>query len=809
MIRKILFFILILSSCHLHAQVVIHGRVFDEKSGQPLAFVTVAERGTQTGTYSDIDGYFTLKIAGENALVSFSYVGYFPLAMQWDKTASWKVSMKRQSQAMKEVVISAGVNPAEIIMRKVIRRRDANNPEKAVGFIYDSYNKFVVLGENDSSKIVNTTPMTASDTTAMEMRAFFEEKHLFLMESATQRKHLPPSKDDEVILASRVSGLKMPGFSLLGTQLQSFSIYSEKISIMDLSYLSPLSNSAISKYFFTLEDTTYFQEDTIYTISFHPRKEKNFVGLKGTLSINTDGWAVQNLIAEPADSMESLQIKIQQQYGKYSNVWFPEQLNSFLFFPGLSMNGVLLKGVSRSYIRNVQINPDLRAREFDPVVLRMDPHAYEVPDSVWTRYRQHELDAKEQKTYAFIDSIGEAENFDKKVKLLGVIMTGQIPIGKLSIDLNRLLRVNSYEGLRLGAGIHTNDFLSRRFTVGGYYAYGFKDKQHKYGGDAFVYLYRLRNIWIQGLWESDVRETGGNILAERPKAFLNTSFYPYFISRMDRIDKQEVRLNGRVWGNLSTTISVSRQQIEANEEVSYAITRNENATVLVRDFDLREAAMTLRWAPGEKLAAVGQREVSLGSKWPVFYFRYSIGEIDNLNTKQYQRYDFLTEKTFRSALAGDLTIRFSGGFIPYDLPASLYYNMQGTNSVNYDEKDYFGIASPFTFETMRTNEFMHSRYGAMFLRHSFRDLLIQKKNFKPLLSIVHNMCWGDIENRNSLKATALQASDLFVESGITIDRLINSSLSGLGIGVFYRYGAYQYGELKDNLVFKLSSTIAL
>lgn len=578
---------------------------------------------------------------------------------------------------------------------------------------------------------------------------------------------------------------------------------------MDLSYLSPLSNSAISKYFFTLEDTTYFQEDTIYTISFHPRKEKNFVGLKGTLSINTDGWAVQNLIAEPADSMESLQIKIQQQYGKYSNVWFPEQLNSFLFFPGLSMNGVLLKGVSRSYIRNVQINPDLRAREFDPVVLRMDPHAYEVPDSVWTRYRQHELDAKEQKTYAFIDSIGEAENFDKKVKLLGVIMTGQIPIGKLSIDLNRLLRVNSYEGLRLGAGIHTNDFLSRRFTVGGYYAYGFKDKQHKYGGDALVYLYRLRNIWIQGLWESDVRETGGNILAERPKAFLNTSFYPYFISRMDRIDKQEVRLNGRVWGNLSTTISVSRQQIEANEEVSYAITRNENATVLVRDFDLREAAMTLRWAPGEKLAAVGQREVSLGSKWPVFYFRYSMGEIDNLNTKQYQRYDFLTEKTFRSALAGDLTIRFSGGFIPYDLPASLYYNMQGTNSVNYDEKDYFGIASPFTFETMRTNEFMHSRYGAMFLRHSFRDLLIQKKNFKPLLSIVHNMCWGDIENKNSLKATALQAKNLFVESGITIDRLINSSLSGLGIGVFYRYGAYQYGELKDNLVFKLSSTIAL
>ena len=473
------------------------------------------------------------------------------------------------------------------------------------------------------------------------------------------------------------------------------------------------------------------------------------------------------------------------------------------------MNGVLLKGVSRSYIRNVQINPPLKAKEFDPVVLRMDSRAYEVPDSVWAQYRQHELDEKELRTYSFIDSIGEAENFDKKVKLLGVILTGQIPIGKLSIDLNRLIRVNSYEGFRLGAGVHTNDFLSRRFRVGGYYAYGFKDKQHKYGGDALVYFYRLRNIWIQGLWESDVRETGGNILAERPVNFLNTGFYPYFISRMDRIEKQEVRLNGRVWGNLSANISISRQQVKANEEISFAIVRNENTTVYVRDFNLKEAAMTLRWAPGEKLAAVGQKEVSLGSKWPVFYFRFCLGETDQLNTKHYQRYDFLSEKTFRSALAGDLTIRISGGFIPYDLPASLYYNMQGTNSVNYDEKDYLGIASPFTFETMRTNEFMHSRYGALFLRHSFRDLLIQTKKFKPLLSIIHNMCWGDIENKDSFKATALQAKDLFVESGITVDRLINNNLTGLGIGIFYRYGAYRYNDLKDNLVFKISTTIAL
>ena len=59
---------------------------------------------------------------------------------------------------------------------------------------------------------------------------------------------------------------------MLGTQLQSFSFYEDEVNILDLQYLSPLHNSALRKYIFTLEDTTFVGTDTLFVLSFQPKK---------------------------------------------------------------------------------------------------------------------------------------------------------------------------------------------------------------------------------------------------------------------------------------------------------------------------------------------------------------------------------------------------------------------------------------------------------------------------------------------------------------------------------------------------------
>lgn len=791
----------------VQAQVRVNGRVVDSQTRQPLAFVTILESGTSNGVYADIDGYFSIILSAPQAMVSFSYVGYSALRTTWDGTSPWIVTMAASSFRLQEARVVAGENPADIILRKVIAARDRNNPEKSASFSYESYNKFILKAEEDTLPDNKPFSPEVPDSIREKMKAFMDSQHLFLSESISKRKHLPPDRDEEVVLANRVSGFQSAPFTMLGTQLQSFSVYTESIQVLDVPYLSPLAGSALSKYFFTLEDTAFIGNDTVYTISFHPRKGKNFKGLTGTLSVNNNGWAVQHFIATPAKAEESVQIRIQQQYLQKEGAWFPEQLNAFLRFPAMAVNGMNVVGEARSYIRKLEVNPPLRNREFGPVVLRMDPRAAEVPDSLWNEFREHPLELKEQRTYTFMDSLGEAQNFDRNLKLLTMLTTGQLPIGKISIDLNRLIGLNEYEGFRLGAGAHTNDFLSRRFSVGGYYAYGFKDKGHKYGGDIRLYLQRKRDMYVQVLYASDVKEAGGNQAEVRRTGFITNSFYPLLISHMDQVEKWEARLNGRMAGNLTANAFVNRQEIAMYKGNIFFIPRDEASSVIIRSFRIAEAGLHLRWAPGERLAETGTREVVLSSRWPVWYFRYTAGITDNLSASdRYYRYDVLVDKTFRTPLWGDLSIRVHGGYIPGDLPLSLYYNARGTNTINFSENRYLGIASPFNFETMRTNEFLHNRYVAVHLRHSFRDLLYSTKKFHPTLTLVHNMIWGDLKNPFLHSRPARQADKGFFESGLCIDQLIKSGFSGLGLGIFYRYGPYALPAADQNLVVKISST---
>jgi hypothetical protein len=792
-----------------YAQFKVKGRIFNSITSEPLAFVTVMQDGTQNGTFTDIDGYFSLNLPDRESLINFSYVGFNSEKLVWNGSTLWEVRLTPLVKELRVATITAGENPGERIMRKVIRWKDKNNPEKSTAFIYNSYNKLVIMGDPDSTELEASSATNSLDSTSIKMRTFFKEKHLYMMESATQRRHLPPGKDEEVILASRVSGFKAAPFALLGTQLQSFSVYEDNLMVLDISYLSPISGSAISKYFFHLEDSTLIGADTVYTISFHPRKGKNFNGLVGSLTINSNGWAVQNIIASPADTGSSVQIKIQQQYTRFNSTWFPEQLNSFLSFPNMSVNGVNIVGVSHSYIRDLELNAQLKRSSFGPVTLRMDPKAADVPDSLWNIYRQHSLDVKEAATYGYLDSVGKAENFEQKLKIINILATGKIPMGKLSWDIDRFFRANDFEGLRLGAGLHTNDFLSRVFSLGGYYAYGFKDQGHKYGGDLLFHLYCKRNAWIQFVYEQDVKETGGNIISNRKNAFLSNNFYPIFISAMDEVEKMEVRINGRLVGNLSSLLFANYQTVSTVSDYRFLVPKNEQISVLVRNFSIYEAGVGLRWAPGEKLALMGDRELSLGSKWPLFFLRYTMGRTDISNERSsFQRFDAEIEKTFRMALTGDFSVRVTGGWVPYNLPAHMNYNAQGTNTNSYNHDRYVGLAAPYTFETMRTNEFIHSRVVQVHFRHSFKDLLFKSGKFKPLLSVVQNMCWGDIENPASHTIIGRQAKEGFFESGLVIDQLMKSAFSGIGLGVFYRYGPYAGVSTEDNIVVKISTNIS-
>jgi hypothetical protein len=779
-----------------------NGKVVDKSSNEPLAFVAIAIKGTSIGTYSDIDGMFNLSPIKPGDVVVFNFIGYSTLELNYSGEETWRVELLRKPVTLGEVVIRPGVNPAERIIQAAIDHKDQNDPEKNEAFTYDSYNKLVFMPSIDSLSIYDDSlKYNSLDTNDREVVDMAREQYFFMLESVSQRKFLPPGKSEETIIASRVSGLKNPDFALLSSQLQSFSFYGEMVGILGNSYLSPIANGSVKKYLFIIEDTTYIDKDTVFTISFRPRKGKNFTGMEGQLFINTNGYALQNVIAHPYDTQAGFSIRIQQQYEWVDNRrWFPMQLNSFIDFKTFSLGTWYMVGVGKSYVKNLKLNAALRGRDFTPITLQMDKLATVQPDSVWNKYREHDLDSKELKTYHVIDSIGKEENLDRRMQAFTALATGKVAWGKVSFDLDKIMRINSYEGTRLGLGIHTNERWSKWYSVGGYYGYGFKDVHSKYGGDLAVFIYPKRDVWLKAAYENDVKETGGNIFDKPMSGFSIDNVYPLFVNRMDRREKQELIFNARTIGNLTATLFTNLQYIKPYVTSLYYAPSIEGVSLIQSDFHLSETGVTLRWAPGEKLARMKDREIRLGGRWPVVYFKYTRGGVGfEKGDFSYTRMDALVEKKFKIKNVGELSITGIVGKMPGDVPFTLLYNTRGS-------WDKFTIVTPGAFETMRTNEFQHSEFVELHVRHNFRSLLFKRPKFQPQLQLVTNMIFGKMQYAERHALYNKSADKGFFESGIQIDNLYKSGFSAFGIGTFYRYGANHLPNQMANFAFKFTST---
>ena len=82
---------------------IVTGNVTDE-AGLPLLGVTVLVPGTSTGTSTDIDGNFSVKVPAGATTLEFSYIGYSKLALPI-QGETMNVQMTPDTQVMDEVVV--------------------------------------------------------------------------------------------------------------------------------------------------------------------------------------------------------------------------------------------------------------------------------------------------------------------------------------------------------------------------------------------------------------------------------------------------------------------------------------------------------------------------------------------------------------------------------------------------------------------------------------------------------------------------------------------------------------------------------
>lgn len=809
------FVIIFFLVCQVVKAQVIKGSVVDKENKHPVSFALIGIVNTTKGVSADIDGRFEWVFDPANTRVSVQAIGYEKQEIVFkpeDANSPFIIYLKPNAFKLSEVAVFPKENPANAIIRQVIANKEKFNPENQDHYVCKAYSKTYFTM---SDQLGNEEYFLEDTARFREETKLLKKNYLFFIESFSQRKYKYKNISQEKILASRVSGFKSAPFASLATQLQSFTFYDDNINVLGIKYVNPLMRGTFKRYRFLIEDTIVNGVDTTILIKFTPKPKNNFKALQGVLYIYKNKYVLANVIAEPVvENVKDNRVKIQQLYSRVDSArWFPKQLNAEIIFGGIELGNsktqatgsrAVMKCMSKTYIDDVVFDTLFKIRDKNVTVLT--EKNYERRDEAdWEKYRIDSLNEKEKATYVKIDSLGKKMNLEKKLKLYKVLVSGKIPLGYVDLELNRILRYNEYEGLRLGAGLSTSERLSRWFTLGGFGGYGFRDKQWKYGGYGQINYMGKPDRFLKLEAAKDLVETAGTtFLSKQNGGLLSTEkIRDILITTMDKESYAKVSWQHVFYNSLKANVYYTVSQ---KQSPSGWLVKSINAEVLSHQqaFTIHESGVQLRWQPYEKfIEGMGQR-VSLGSVWPIIYINVAKGLTNTIQSYRgewdYTKIDMQVDGVWRFKIKGNIAYQLQAGKVFGEVPYTLRYNNKGSRSQGNR------ISVEKTFETMFLNEFISDEYAAVFLSYNTGKIFRPNKYSNPTFEICHHYGIGNFNRNTAGSLTFVALNDMskgFTEVGLRVKNIYKSGISSLGAGVFYRYGNYAFEETKNNIVLKL------
>ncbi len=771
------------------------GQVVDE-NGDGLPSVTI-KWGDNQSMVSDFDGNFTLPNL-RFRVVRFELFGYDPSEFRpMDLPEDGQIVLYEKAEALDEVVVFAGENPAWRIVRNAIRHKSVNNPNRYDSYRYVSYNKNTITYNFDID-----TAMSAADSAAiLADLQNAEEKHLLVIESVTRKFYTSPNRHSEEVIGTQISGFENPNIATIPDGIQHFGFYDDYMRLLNKEYLNPIASGFENRYVFYLTDTVVHEGgmDTTFMMDYFPTQGANFEGFEGVIHINTDGWAIEYVTAEPWDKGK-ISLSMEQRYTKMTGGhWFPAELNFELElerFP-FRKNGAIMIG--KTYLDSVYVNVPVPEDKFDHVQVEMRENAGLVGEDFWERRRAEMLTPKEIETVRHMDSIGERYNLGGVMRSTRHAYRGFLALGPINLDMKRLIASSRYEGLRLGMGVYTNEQMNKYVSGGGYIGYGFNDQAFKYGGELKLNLSLENDTWFRYQYKNDVRGPGvvGINYWER------TSFAEQFYNvRMDRIESHEVLLRSRAFTYHIFEVGAKNFTLEPTYNYGFVDDNGDVSTF----YRFSEINFGWRWVQEEKIIANYGQRITMGSRtYPAIRLDYSRGISGVLEGDfDYNKIELGIQFDRFTKNLGRTLVSFEGGYVDRPLPIGMNFGARPSYSAS------FSVVVPNTFQAMRFNEFFNSRYAAMYFMHDFRSLLLRSGWFKPEIRFFQGVGFGMLDNQERHLNTGIKDMRYgYYETGIALDNLIrintfNMGYFGIGVGGFYRYGPYTWPELWDNFTLKLA-----
>jgi hypothetical protein len=281
----------------------VTGTVKNNK-GERMPFTSILVKGTNTGTMSNDQGQFQLRLEPGSYEVIFQFLGYKTLILSaevgTDFTELFPV-MEEQGLQMSEVVVSrTKEDPAYSIMRKAISKSVIHQMQ------VKSYKaKVYVKGSGKLTSIPWLVRGKLKEEGIQENTTMFTE-------SVTELQYTYPAKYVSRVLSVRSNMDKYPS----PNQYIYASFYKPKIG----EGISPLNPKAFSFYKFQYEGSFNDRGFEVHKIKVIPRSKADDL-FSGTLNIIEDLWCIHSLSLNTEH--DGTRIHAEQIFAPFESVWMP------------------------------------------------------------------------------------------------------------------------------------------------------------------------------------------------------------------------------------------------------------------------------------------------------------------------------------------------------------------------------------------------------------------------------------------------------------------------------------------------------
>lgn len=700
----------------LAQETVVVGTVRSKTDKTPIQSVNIYLKNTQIGVVTDEDGFYVLKHTGSENTLVFSCIGYKTqeFKIKPGETAGLYVEMREDINLLQDLFVLPGANPALDLMQRVRENRIKN----------DIYNHPVTLSNEEQQVVLLSRNRNRNDSTTF--LPLYLSTASYLKSGNTPpvslHKEAKASPENAAILLEK----------LLGEFTTDLNFYHNTIVLFGKHFISPLANVANSYYRFFLIDSIQSDAGKQYYLRYRTKNNKN-LAFNGELWVDSATYALTRITAElPARSNINYirNLKLSNQYQKENHgYWFPKE-------EALSLNMTY-----QLLADSANLSPEIYIEKRTYAVVK-DTLIVAQPDFAGTPFTKDELEMK-------LAEMNDLPLMKTAKWIADGVITGYVQAGKIDIGkVYQLARLTDIEGMRFSLPLRTNELLWKNFTIGGYWGYGFRNKQHQYAAYAAWKLPLKNKTVISAGYTDDLRRVDYDyndfLLRENPllsgdEDIANT----YFGFRSsDKINprKEFYASVSHDWNpGIESKFFYRNHRYTGNEALPFQLNGIEAGTM-----HHQSVLLTTRFSRNERTYEDHLDRIHIHNYHPVVYVTLEGGEARiHQNSYPYGKVNAKLNHRLLFSI-GEWNYNLDAGWIWGAVPYNLLWMPQGSETLLFKRYHY---------NLMNYMEYAYDKYIAMHHEWVFNGIIfnqipvIRQLNLRELVSF--KCLYGSLSDKHA------------------------------------------------------------